>query len=102
MMKYSHYKLMRKALLLIMAAGVSQKFLVVILSLKHDQMNYFLPEIATVAQHHMITPVKAHDIVHSREGEKRREEEEQGAAGSTCAHVARTEGKRTTTHNRRM
>ena len=69
MMKYSHYKLMRKAHLLIMAAGVSQKFLVAIPSLKHDPMNYFLPEIATVAQHHMITPVKAHDIV-QRGGEE--------------------------------
>ena len=69
MMKYSYYKLMRKALLFIMAAGVSHKFLVAIPSLKHDQMNNFLPEIATMAQHHMITPVKAHDIV-QRGGEE--------------------------------
>ena len=68
-MKYSHYKLMRKALLLIMAAGVSQTFLVAITSPKHDQTNYFLPEIATMAQHHMITPVKARDIV-QRGGEE--------------------------------
>ena len=61
-----------------MVAGVSQMFLVATPSLKQEQVNYFLTEIATMAHYHMITPVKAHDIV------QRGGEEEGGGGVRVC------------------
>ena len=70
----------------IMVAGMSQKFLVATPSLKHEQVNYFLIAIATMAQHHMITPVKAHYIV------RRGGEEERGGGGTCGVRLLREEG----------